>query len=80
MVASSSVSGLWRIDKFQGLTIPKFWVIVNVANVHMVDVPLMHPHEPSCNVRCGGNLYLGELEIYQSFCKNNVCQYIHDNV
>jgi hypothetical protein len=45
MVASSSISGLWRIDKFHGLIIPSFWVKVNVANVHMVEVPLMHPHE-----------------------------------
>jgi hypothetical protein len=45
MAALSSISDIWRIDKFHGLTIPNFWVKVNVANVHMVEVLHIHPHE-----------------------------------
>jgi hypothetical protein len=43
-VVSGKISCLWGIDKFNGSPIPNFSVKV-VAIVHVVDVPLMHPHE-----------------------------------
>jgi hypothetical protein len=44
-VALRKISGLWGINKFHGLPIPKFWIKVNVAIAHVVDVPLMYTHE-----------------------------------
>jgi hypothetical protein len=44
-VALGKISGLWGIDKFHGLPIPKFWIKIDIAIAHVVDVPLMHTHE-----------------------------------
>ncbi len=44
-MALRKISGLWGINKFHGLPIPKFWIKVNVAIAHVVDVPLMYTHE-----------------------------------
>jgi hypothetical protein len=44
-VASSKVSDQWGLEKFHDATIPKFWFKVDVAIVHMLEIPLMHPHK-----------------------------------
>jgi hypothetical protein len=41
-VASGKINGLQGVDKFHGCVIPSFWVKVDVAVIHMVDIPLMH--------------------------------------
>jgi hypothetical protein len=46
MVAIRKINGLWGIDKFYGNVIPNFSLKIDVSIVHVVDVPLMHPHEP----------------------------------
>ncbi len=35
---------------FHGNVIPYFWLKVDVAIVHMGDIPLMHPHEANDQV------------------------------
>jgi len=52
-VASSKVNGQWGLEKFHGATIPKFWFKVDVANVHMPKLPLMHPNEIDDHVIVG---------------------------
>jgi hypothetical protein len=44
-VASGKFNGLWVVDKFHGCVIPSFCVKIDVTVIHMVDIPLMHPHE-----------------------------------
>ncbi len=44
-MASGKFSGLWGVDKFHGHVIPIFCVKVNVAVIHIANIPLMHPHE-----------------------------------
>jgi hypothetical protein len=44
-MATGKINGLWGIDKFHGDVIPNFSLKVDVAIVHVADVPLMHPHE-----------------------------------
>jgi hypothetical protein len=45
-VAFGKINGRWGfMDKFHGLNIPKFWIKVDVAVEHVLDVPLMHPYE-----------------------------------
>ncbi len=68
-VISRKINGLWGIDKCHGLPIPNFWIKVDVAIAHVVDVPLMHIHEADDRflMKIGRNFYLVELEV----CKNN---------
>ncbi len=44
-MVAGKISGLWGIDRFHGNVIPYFWLKVDVAVLHMGDIPLMHPHE-----------------------------------
>lgn len=44
-VALGKITSLWGVDKFHGYVIPSFCVKVNVAVIHMANIPLMHPHE-----------------------------------
>jgi hypothetical protein len=44
-VASGKISGLWDVDKFHGRVIPSFCMKVDVAVIHLANIPLMHPHE-----------------------------------
>ncbi len=52
-VAMGKINSLWGIDKFHGDVIPKFSLKVDVAIVHVANVPLMHPHEPNDQVVVG---------------------------
>ncbi len=49
-VVVGKISGLWGTDMFHGNVIPYFWLKVDVAIVHMGDIPLMHPHEANDQV------------------------------
>ncbi len=44
-MALRKINELWGINKFHGLLIPIFFIKVNVAIAHVVDVLLMHTHE-----------------------------------
>lgn len=49
-MVARKISGLWGIAMFHGNVIPYFWLKVDVAVVHMGDIPLMHPHEANDQV------------------------------
>jgi hypothetical protein len=44
-VALRKISQLWGINKIHSLPIQNFWIKVDVAIAHVVDVLLMHAHE-----------------------------------
>jgi hypothetical protein len=44
-VASSKISGQWGLEKFHGTIIPKILFKVDVITTHMLEIPLLQPHE-----------------------------------
>jgi hypothetical protein len=52
-VAFGKVSGQWGLEKFHGAIVLEFLFKVDVATMHMLEIPLMHPHEANDQVAMG---------------------------
>jgi hypothetical protein len=49
-VTNGEISGHWGVDKFHGSNTLEFWFKVDVGDVHVANIPLMHPHETNDHV------------------------------